>query len=127
MKRDDTSLALDDTLIRWHHWRKGYVPARGFNGKSLVVGEYCVSRQYDDVNGALDDELDHSTMGTVDFHVEELESLQKAAICTIALCLVTGACVFNNPRLPTDKEAREALFQLARGNLTRRLVAAGVL
>lgn len=118
---------LDDLLSRWHQWRQRAQVGRGFNRKALVVGDFRVSRQYDDVSGALDDDLEDGLMRQVEFEATELPQPFYIAICCNAQAIALGVFVVMNPRLPADKEARRRLIEAARIALTRRLVAAGVI
>lgn len=118
---------LDDILIRWHQWRMGYRASRGFNDRSTVTGDYQISRQYDDQNGALDDALEATVMRQVEFEISELEPLQHIAVCVLARALVVGVVVFMSPRLPVDRVERDVLVRAARNSLVARLVAAGVM
>jgi len=124
--RNDSDAILDDILIRWHQWEPGRV-GRGFNDRALVCGEFRVSRQYDDMNGALDLEIEDAIMAQVDFEIEELMHPWRTAIHVLARALTVGCEVFTSPRLPADREEREAIVQQARVQLTQRLLAAGVM
>ena len=121
--------ALDDRLCRWHQWaraqRKGIV--RGFNHRALVVGEYKISRQYDDTNGALDDDLDRSVMRSIDFEVSQMTEPFRSAIYANAMALVVGVEVFTSPRLPEDREERQVVIGEARGMICRRLQLVGII
>ena len=125
--KDDSAAILDDVLSRWHQWASGGSVARGYGSRSMVCGEFRVSRQYDDVNGALDDELEHATMKTVDFQVSEMRDPWRSAIHANARALVVGAAVWSSPRLPADSVQRLHVIAEAREQLAGRLLAAGVL
>lgn len=119
---------LDDILSRWHYWQDQYRGgARGFNSKSVVAGDFRVSRQWDDQNGALDSDLETETMKSVDFHVSEMVEPYRAAIYVQARALCVGYMVFNNPRLPSDPVQRDKVFAHARTILRERLTDAGIL
>ena len=117
---------LDSLLCAWHQWQRAST-ARGWNSRALVCGDYRVSRQHDDSNGALDAELEHRTMKAVDFNVCQMLDPHKAAIYAQARALVSGAGVWSSPRLPVDAKARAVIVIAARGILTRRLQSAGVM
>lgn len=125
--RDDTDAVLDGILAQWHQWAQTSRHVRGFNGRSLVAGEYRTSRQYDDENGALDDALDERRMKQVDFEVSQMADPFRSAIYANARALVVGCAVFVHPRLPADREERQRVIVTARVQLVRRLVSAGVL
>lgn len=124
---NDSDAILDDLLIRWHQWRQGYTPSRGFNDRSLVTGDYQISRQYDDANGALDDAIETTVMRQVEFEISELPPLEHIAICVLARALVVGSMVFMSPRLPADRHERDELMRRSRTLLTARLLSAGVM
>lgn len=124
--KDDSAAILDGLLAAWHQWQK--IPhVRGFPSRSLVTGEYIVSRQYDTENGALDAALEHRTMKTLDFQVSQMAEPHKSAIYANARALVVGAAVFSSPRLPIDRAERLIVISDARSMLIRRLQRAGVL
>lgn len=119
--------ALESILCRWHQWQQADRVGRGFNRRSLVFGDYRVSRQYDDENSALDAGIEHDTMKAVDFQVTEMKDPHRAAIYCLAQALTVGVAVFTSPRLPWDKEERAAVVAQARKIITGKLMAAGVL
>ena len=123
-RRREQEDALEDLLSRWHWWQGRSKLGRGFHGRSLVVGEYTTSRQYDDDNGALDDELEEQTMRQVDFEVSQLGDPWRSAIHAIAKSLCTGAAVFHSPRIAAVDHARVSAE--ARTQLLRRFITAGL-
>ncbi len=125
--RDDSAPILDDILCRWYAWQRAYTGARGFNARTLVAGDFRVSRQYDDVNGSLDHEIENDTMKTVEFVISEMPDLQRWTIQFLARALALGYAVFVSPRLPADKEERDHLVQISRIALIERLIRAGVM
>ena len=118
---------LDRVLSLWHWKRTGGNIGRGFNDRSLVVGEYLVSRQYDDSNGKLDDDLDERRAKAVDFAVSKMLDPWRAAIYMLARNLYTGSSVWESPRLPQSRIDRERIVFQARRQITRLLTAAGVI
>lgn len=123
--RINPQAALDDLLSRWHHWGASRPATKGWAPKALVCGDYRTSRQYDDTNGALDDDLDASTMRTVDFQVSELADPWRSAIYALARSLSCGYAVWSSPRVPPAQRAE--IEAAARVKITARLIAAGVL
>lgn len=123
----DRASQLDNLLSQWHQWADKKIGVRGYNSKALVCGDFRVSRQYDDVSGALDDELDNTTMKAIDFCVTEMPEPHRSAIYALAKNLTTGHTVFLSPRLPKMKEARDMVIAQARQMVTARLIIAGVL
>lgn len=118
---------LDDILAEWHRWQCAQPVTRGFASRALVCGEYQISRQYDDQNGALDSDLQNSTMKTVDFQVQQMLDPHKAAVYAQARSLACGVSVWTSARLPGDKEQRAVIVAEARMQITKRLQNAGVL
>lgn len=127
MRAIEQSEDLDSILSRYHHWSKGYKATRGFKGKALVIGDYQVSRQYDDCNGALDDDLENTTMQKVDFEINEMQEPFRTAIHQEARSLNMGLHVISSPRLPQDPKERRELVRKARLMISIRLASAGVL
>lgn len=128
MTRDEaaTDAAVSELLCRWHQWQ-GTRMTRGWNKQALVCGNFRISRQYDDANGALDAEVDHVQMKQVDFEVSEIPEPYRSAIYCLARALTVGAMVFVSPRLPADKAERDAMVAKARVMATNRFRAAGLL
>jgi hypothetical protein len=118
---------LDDILCRWAQWCRPVSTGRGFGHQSLVCGQYRTSRQYDDVNGALDDAIEHQRMKAVDFQVGEMAEPWRTAVHSEARRLVVGVDVFVSPRLPRNLEEREACIVVARAQIQIRLQRAGVM
>lgn len=123
----DQAETLDSLLCQWHQWAGHFRGVRGYASKALVCGDFRVSRQYDDLSGALDDELDNVTMKAIDFQVSEMVEPYKAAIYALAKNLTVGNEVFISPRLPANKAARDMVTAQARNIITARLISAGVL
>ncbi len=123
----EQSAILDDLLSRWHHWASSSRVCKGYASRALVCGDYKISRQYDDQNGALDGDLEASTMRAVDFQISEMRDPYRAAIYCQARNLSTGRSVWLSPRLPANPEHRAQIVAAARDMLTKRLTVAGVL
>lgn len=121
--------ALDDLLSRYHSAtmnRPQRVSSR-IPSKSAGVGQYLISRQYDDDNGALYDDEEAAIVDQVEWAILQVAEPGRSALFAQAraLCLGTGA--MTSPRLPTDVEQRATILSNAREELMRRLNAAGVL
>lgn len=126
---NDTDAILDDLLCKWAQWVRPITTSTGHQHHAAGCGAYRTSRQYDDTNGALDDDLDHMICKAVDGHVGAMPNEPepyRLAIHAEARRLVVGVDVFRSARLPTG-EARRALIVTARGMLVRRLTGAGVM
>jgi hypothetical protein len=126
MTESEQNEILDDLLQSWHRWAQGEQHADGFASTSAGLSDWRASRQWDDQNGALDGELDKSTMKTVDFQVGQMADPYRAAIHMNAKNLAAGRNVFQSPRVPTGIEGANIL-KTARASLVLRLVAAGVI
>ena len=126
MMRDEQNRILDDLLSLWHTWAKQEQHARGYASTSAGMSGYRTSRQYDSDNGALDTDLDKSTMKTVDFQVSQMDDPYRAAIHMEAKNLAAGRHVFQSPRVPAGLEGM-SILRAARLTLINRLVTAGVI
>ena len=98
---------LDLILREWHVWQRGYRPVRGYHDRAQGCEDHRTSRQYDDVTGALDDDLHERTMRSVDHEIAELPPMPRMCIAEIAMTLARGHSLQRNPRLPTGPERRE--------------------
>ncbi len=123
------SEALDDLLSRWHHWQieSSNSTARGHATRSQVVGDYIVSRQHDDVNGALYDDEEQVAMRAVLANVDNMSEPYRSAIYVLARSLYFGHSVISSPRLPKFPAERERVLAHARKWLILRLVSAGLI
>lgn len=124
---DAASLTLDDLLSRWHWWDKHRPIQRQAKASACGFEAYRTSRQYDDANGALDTDLECSTMRQVDHEVQQMADPYRSAVYELARNISTGYSVWRSPRLPADAMARAAVIVTARKMLTLRLERAGVL
>ena len=118
---------LDDLLSRWDHWLHPVRIGRGHNSSAAGCGHYRVSRQYDDENGALDDQIEHRVMLGVQACVERLDVRMQAAIHLDARNQHHGTDDWRTPMLPaTESEARAAIAA-ARLHLIQLLTSAGLM
>ena len=124
---DDRQKQLDTVLADWHRWQEGARVSRGFASHALVVGEFRISRQYDDCNGALDDDLRKSTCKIVQCVVDQMPDPWRSAAYILARECCTGLAVWSSPRLPQSPAERQAVMLETRGKLVRRLVVEGVI
>jgi hypothetical protein len=124
MKRDcDT---LDDLLIAWHQWAKGYQYVSDIHG-SPMFNQAKSPRGWDAVQDIVDHEIDAPRMVAVNFHIFELPSIQCTAIQINARNLATGQAVWNSARLPADVEERQIILRAARNALRDKLMGACIL
>jgi hypothetical protein len=121
--------ALEDLLSRWHHWQteQGKSTARGHAARSTVVGDYIVSRQYDDENGALYDDEENIAMRAVQSNVDNMTEPYRSAAYVMARSLCLGTSAFSSPRLPQFAAERDRVLAHARQWLILRLVSGGLI
>lgn len=123
---NDSAHILDDLLARYHAWAKGYMPVP-VCGADPMFRNAKSGRGYDSVSEVIEDELHGSTMEAVDFNIGEIQEPHRAALYVLARNCYTGRQVWISPRLPKDPLERGAIIIEARNQLTKRLMAAGVL
>ena len=110
---------LDDLLSRWAHWCRPVGLGRGFNGTAVVVGQFQISRQYDDANGALDSDTSSRIMDDFSEAVFKLIPPYSYAIQMQARNLATGHWVWRHPRLPPPGDELKEIVTVARRQLFR--------
>ena len=126
-KESDLQTLLNDLLVEWHRWCNRYQHVKGYSSSDLTCRDYRASRQYDDTNGALDADLNTSTLETVSAEIFDLEQPYQTAIQIQARNMATGRQVWNSPRLPADPMARAEIIVTARSMLMKKLASRGVL
>jgi hypothetical protein len=126
MMKNETDAILDDLLSRWHSWCRGN---RYINEASADPSFRSArsSRQWDTLDEVIESDLTSSTMKAIDFQVGEMKDPHRSAIYINARNCATGREVWMSPRLPQNKEERQALIREARGMLMRRLSSVGVI
>lgn len=127
MQDNTAEQLLSDILGEWHEWAKGYQHNRAYPGRSSGCGDYRPSRQYDGENGSLDAVQHIERMKTVDFEVSQIEEPGRSGLHMNARAIALGVSVFRSPRLPEDRIAALKIIAEARQELTRRLLARGVM
>lgn len=123
---DDSRQLLNDILCQWHHWCRSYSAVRPVS-VTPMFREARAGRQWDTVDEVIEREIDGDRMAAVDFHVGELDPLQRTALQIEARNLATSRAVWASVRLPKDVAQRAALVAAARAALMVRLVDAGIL
>lgn len=118
---------LNDLLSRWHSWASDYRTALGYPTMSAGLGQYRASRQYDDCNGALDQDVENIVMAAVDACVSSVPQPFRNAIHINARNLCVGLDVWRSPRLPEDDLARALMVSDARELLLHRLKERGLM
>lgn len=124
---NDSAAILDDLLKKWHAHCKGYSPIP-VCGADPMFRNAKAGRGYDTTDEIIEDELQGSTMEAIDFQVDQMKDPHRAAIHELARNLWAGASVWKHPRLSSmDALERGTVVAEARNQLTRRLMAAGVM
>lgn len=123
---NDTQAILNDLLVEWHKWAKGWLGVASHGSCAMFAG-VKTSRQWDSENDISGETLHHEQMKSFDFEVMELEPVYRTALQINARNLATGSNVWKSPRLPNDLQSRAQLLGLARTELLKRLERAGVL
>jgi hypothetical protein len=84
-------------------------------------------RGWDSTDEIIEDEIHGSMMEAIDFQVSEMQDPHRAAIYALARNLSTGRSVWMSPRLPADPLERATIVAEARNQITKRLMAVGVM
>ena len=126
MMRNDIDSILDSLLSDWHCWCSNFRHVAQ-SGSCTMFTDVKSSRQWQDADEVLDNAKHNSTMKAIDFHVGELEPMQRTAIQIKARNLVTGVQVWTSARLPLDPGERAVILMTAKNRLMARLSAAGVM
>jgi hypothetical protein len=124
---NDSHQILDDLLRQWHAHCKGYSPIP-VAGADPMFRNAKAGRGYDTTAEIIEDELHGSTMETIDFQVDQMQDPWRAAVHELARNLFTQQSVWRHPRLEQlDSLQRATIVAEARNQLTKRLMAAGVM
>ena len=122
---DDTQELISDLLSRWHNWRSNQASG-GYPTVNAACRLYRCSKQHDDINGALDTDLEHRQMEAVDLCIDRIAQPYNTALQINARNLCTGVSVWQSARLPADRVAAAELLVQARALLLIEFVKAGV-
>jgi hypothetical protein len=124
---NDSHYIFDELLRQWHAHCKGYSPIP-VAGADPMFRNAKAGRGYDTTAEIIEDELHGSTMETIDFQVDQMQDPWRAAIHELARNLWTQQSVWRHPRLgQLDSLQRATIVAEARNQLTKRLMAAGVM
>jgi len=123
--RDDSDAILEDVLSRWHAHCMGYkLSAQAacpmFREALRAKGEQTIEAIAEDQHWA-------GVFKAMDFHVGEMKDPYRSAIYILARNCYTGRSVWISPRLPKDPIARGEIIRVARVQLTKKLMWAGVI
>jgi len=117
---------IESWLQMWHiRGQQSHV--RGYNSRALVCGDYLISRQHDDANGALDERLDKLNVLALDSCIAKLPDPQRSAVHLHARNLCTRVKVWSGPKMPANPLDAAELVHNALQMLRRLLQRAGVL
>jgi hypothetical protein len=119
--------ALNALLEAWHRWASDERTAVGFPSVSPAFQQYRTSRQYDDGNGALDQDVDNVVLAGVEGCINSIPQPYRNALHINARNLCTGLSVWRSPRLPEDELARALMVSDARAMLIDILRERGLL
>lgn len=125
MKQDATYI-LDDLLASWHQWATRKYQAGTIKACPMFKSAKS-PRGWDSTSDLVDEELEGDRMEAIDFHVSEMQPIQRTALQINARNLVTGHNVWFSARLPPDPMERAAILAIARADLSARLNNAGVI
>ena len=125
--RESLEEELNSVLSRWHHWASDERTALGYPTTACGMQQYRASRQYDDSNGALDQDIENVIMAGVDACINAIHQPHRTALHVNARNLCTGYAVWSSPRLPEDALARAFMLSDAREMLIGRLLDRGLL
>jgi hypothetical protein len=114
----DDDLSLNALLESWHRWAADERTALGFPTVSSSCKFYRVSRQHDDGNGALDQDIDNVILAGVDGCINSIAQPHRNAIHINARNLACGLSVWRSPRLPENELARALMVADARARET---------
>lgn len=123
---NDSHYILDDLLSRWHSYCRAY-RANQQTPRDPVFRDTKSGRGWDSTDEIIEDEINGSMMEAIDFQVSEMKDPHRAAIYALARNLSTGRSVWLSPRLPKDPLARATVVAEARNQITKRLMAVGVM
>lgn len=106
MKRNQSLDALqlehiDHLLGEWHHWSKSKSIGLGYPKTAAGCSQYRASRQYDDSNGAIDQDADTALCQAVDAAIEAMADPWRTALHIEARNL-TSSKVWTSPRVPAE-------------------------
>lgn len=119
------SMTIDDILILWHRWAKGYQYVGDINSSPTFRECRSNHRQWASLEELADE--DKSTPEAVDHVVMSLCDVYRTALQIQARNLCTGREVWISARLPKDPANRAVIVRDARDALARKLRDIGIL
>ncbi len=125
---NDIDHLLNDLLVSHHEWSRGHQRfGKGYYGTNAACKQARASRQYDDVNGALDANIDEIRMKAFDEAFYRVPQPYFTALEFEEKNLASEIYVWRSPRLPQSEEELEILTLEARNILLKELAKDGVL
>ena len=122
-----TEASLDALLVMWHTFASQEGIGWGYPSRAPASHQYRVSRQYDDLNGAIDGDVDRTLAQAVGHQVDKIADPHRTALHMNARNLASGVSVWVSPRLPANQIERARIVSDARDMLARRLMAEGLI
>ena len=94
--------SLDALLVMWHTFASQEGIGWGYPSRAPASHQYRVSRQYDDLNGAIDGDVDRTLAQAVGHQVDKIADPHRTALHMNARNLASGVSVWVSPRLPAN-------------------------
>lgn len=118
---------LSQMLADWHEWSKHTASRSGLPGKAAGFGSSRSNSQYDWSNNIESDLVDKRIMQGFDQAVNRIPQPWHTALQFEARACAYGSTAWSSPRIPHNKDEREAMVLLARNKLLKELERDGVL
>jgi hypothetical protein len=118
--------SLDHFLMLMHRYGSADQVGRGYPSRAAGTEQYRPSRQYDNENGAMDGDVDHTIAASVCRIVDAMTDPHRTSLRIEARNLVTGVKAWSSARLPLCPVERSIVRTEARNRLWRALIAAGI-
>jgi hypothetical protein len=127
MMQSDIQNILSGLLQDWHIWSTHTAARSGLPGRAAGFGQSRSNSQYDWFNNIESDLVDRRIMEGFDAAIHRVPQPWLTALAFEARNLAVRHQVWVSPRLPADREEREALILAARDRLLKELARDGVL
>jgi hypothetical protein len=125
--QSDIQNILSGLLQDWHIWSTHTAARSGLPGRAAGFGQSRSNSQYDWFNNIESDLVDRRIMEGFDAAIHRVPQPWLTALAFEARNLAVRHQVWVSPRLPADREEREALILAARDRLLKELARDGVL
>ncbi len=128
MMRSDVDYLLDSLLADWHRYcDRKELRVGGYPGKAPCFGQSRSNSQHDWENNIESDLVDKRIMEGFDAAAQRVKQPWHTALQFEARNLAVRHQVWASPRLPADRQEREAMILTARNMLLKELKGDGVL